>query len=584
VDGEKDLTRRAWALVGIGVVLLTLGVVLHVRPVASAAELTSFLAVSLWLTAASQFVAARRQRSPRVLAGGLWVAAAAVAFGWTDPTTRSLAWLFGGALLVGGVAELVMFARLPRASNLQFAAAAGSLTHLAFGAAVLLWPSISVFTLGVALSVWLLLYGLRIVVVGGDRLRHRQPAEVAAGRWSPRIRIVGSAAMLLIAALAVGAAVIIDSDTTPDPGPFYATPPGFDPTPGAILRTEVIEPFVDGATTYRVLYTSRGLDGTPAAASGIVIVPDDRAAPEGGRPVLAFTHGTIGIARSCAPSLLDAAYAEQMWGLDGFLAAGWIVTAPDYLGLGSEGVHPYLVGDTAASSTLDSVRAAIDLAGGRASTRFAVAGHSQGGHAAMFTGQRAVDYAPELDLIGVAALAPASELADFIEANDGTTFGNLLGAYAVTAWDRAFDDIDAAAIVAPAVFPVVERLADACVATGPEALALLTDAELLQLGFLVSPIWETEPWAARIAENTPGDTRIDAPLLIVQGTDDALIRADIQRRFVERLCRADQQLEYREIPDVGHLGIDDTADDFVVDWLTDRLSGDPPLTTCETTE
>ncbi|TVP69871.1 MAG: hypothetical protein EA340_06430 [Nitriliruptor sp.] len=117
-----------------------------------------------------------------------------------------------------------------------------------------------------------------------------------------------------------------------------------------------------------------------------------------------------------------------------------------------------------------------------------------------------------------------------------------------------FDDIDAADIVDPAVLPIVERLADTCVATGPEAVSLLTDAELLQLGFLVSPIWETEPWASRIAENTPGNDPIDAPLLIVQGTDDVLIRADIQRRFVQRLCALGQQLEYREVPGVGHLG------------------------------
>ncbi|TVP69870.1 MAG: hypothetical protein EA340_06425 [Nitriliruptor sp.] len=83
-----------------------------------------------------------------------------------------------------------------------------------------------------------------------------------------------------------------------------------------------------------------------------------------------------------------------MWGLEAFVDTGWIIAAPDDLGLGAEGVHPYLVGDVAAVSTLDAVRAAIDLADGQASSRFAVAGQSQGGHAAMFTGQRAGVYAP----------------------------------------------------------------------------------------------------------------------------------------------------------------------------------------------
>jgi acetyl esterase/lipase/uncharacterized membrane protein HdeD (DUF308 family) len=571
---------RAWALLASGAALIVLGAFLLVRHLADPLRLPLALGLAFGLAALSQLLAARRLRAPRTLAGIAWSLAAGATVVWPEPTVAVLAGVLGGSLIVGGTVELVMYARLPRASNLQFAAAAGAVTNLLMGAAVLLWPSISAFTLRVALSGWLLLFGARIIVLGVDRLRHARAAEVATGRWSTGVRIAGSVTMLLVALLALGAATVIGRDATPDPGPFYATPPDLPPTPGVLLRAEVVEPFLAGATTYRILYTSTDLHGAPAAASGLVIVPDGDESPEGGRPVLAYTHGTIGVDRSCAPSLLGPGYAEQTWGLAGLVDAGWIVAAPDYVGLGGEGAHPYLVGEAAATSTLDAVRAAIDLADEAASSRFAVAGHSQGGHAALFTGQRAERYAPELDLVAVAALAPASELAAFIEANDGTTFGNLLGAYAVVAWDRAFDDIDAADIVDPAVLPIVERLAAACVTTGPEALSLLTDAELLQLGFLVSPIWETEPWASRIAANTPGNEPIDAPLLIVQGADDALIRADIQRRFVQRLCASGQHVEYREIDDVGHLAVDDSADDDVVAWLTDRLTTASTTGTC----
>lgn len=567
-------------IVASGAGLVTLGAVLLLRPVGDAAGLRIWLAVALALAALSQLLAARRVRSPRTFAAVVWVVAAVAASVWPAPTTGVLAWLLGAALVAGGLVELVMFARPPRASNLQFAAVAGAATNLLLGGAVLLWPSISAFTLAVALSVWLLLFGTRIIVLGLDRRRHGKAAEVATGRWSVGARIGGSVAMLLIAALAIGAAGLSGRDSTPDPGPFYATPADMDPTPGTLLRTEIIEPFVDGATAHRVLYTSRDLGGEPAAVSGIIIVPDGDDVPRDGRPVLAFTHGTVGVDRSCAPSLLDGAYAADMWGLKEFVEAGWIIAAPDYLGLGGEGDHPYLVGEIAATSTLDAVRAAIDVADGQASSRFAVAGHSQGGHAAMFTGQRAAGYAPELDLVAVAALAPASELPAFIEANEGTTFGNLLGAFVVVAWDRTFDDIDAADIVDPAVLPILERLAGACVVHGAEAISLLADAELLQLAFLVSPIWETEPWASRIVENTPGNEPIDAPLLIVQGSDDVLIRADIQRRFVERLCDSGQQVEYREVDGAGHLGVDDAADADVVAWLTDRLATPPASDPC----
>jgi hypothetical protein len=51
---------------------------------------------------------------------------------------------------------------------------------------------------------------------------------------------------------------------------------------------------------------------------------------------------------------------------------------------------------------------------------------------------------------------------------------------------------------------------------------------------------------------------------------------------VRRLCGSGQQSEYREFTDVGHLAVDDAADDHVVAWLTDRLSSEPPISPCGT--
>ncbi|TVR18746.1 MAG: hypothetical protein EA387_14305 [Nitriliruptor sp.] len=48
-----------------------------------------------------------------MVAGVVWLLAATAMAVWPDPTSAVLAWLFGGALLAGGVVELVMFARLP---------------------------------------------------------------------------------------------------------------------------------------------------------------------------------------------------------------------------------------------------------------------------------------------------------------------------------------------------------------------------------------------------------------------------------------------------------------------------------------
>jgi hypothetical protein len=86
--------------------------------------------------------------------------------------------------------------------------------------------------------------------------------------------------------------------------------------------------------------------------SGLIFVPDTPA-PEEGRPVVASTHGTIGIAsgRRLEPG---AELLPPIDGLNEFLRAGYVVVAPDYQGLGTFGPHPYLVGESEAAAALDA--------------------------------------------------------------------------------------------------------------------------------------------------------------------------------------------------------------------------------------
>src|SRR3546814_15681652 len=74
--------------------------------------------------------------------------------------------------------------------------------------------------------------------------------------------------------------------------------------------------------------------------------------------------------------------------------------------------HPYLVGGDTARSVLDAVRAARAIPGAAAGGQFAVWGESQGGHAALWTAISAKSYAPALRLVGTAAAAPPTDLAD----------------------------------------------------------------------------------------------------------------------------------------------------------------------------
>jgi len=113
------------------------------------------------------------------------------------------------------------------------------------------------------------------------------------------------------------------------------------------------------------------------------------------------------------PSRAEGQYAIEGW-LQEMLDDGWVVVATDYVAMGTSGTPLYLVGASEARDVVNSVRAARQVAGADAGTRWGVWGHSQGGHAALWTGALAASLAPELQLVGVAAAAPAAELGPLI--------------------------------------------------------------------------------------------------------------------------------------------------------------------------
>jgi hypothetical protein len=309
----------------------------------------------------------------------------------------------------------------------------------------------------------------------------------------------------LVAAAVAGWAIFVHSSRSDEPGAFYDAPsPLPDGPPGTIIRSEVIEGFHSGATAYRVLYKSTGYDGRPTAVSGLILVPDGTP-PAGDRNVIAYTHGTVGVASSCAPSLVTNQEQQPLLHEGGgeLLAAGYVVAASDYQGLGTPGPHPYLVGDSEAMNELDIVRAAQNLTEARAGNEFAVWGHSQGGHAALFTGQLAAGYAPELQLVGVAAGGPVPNLEDLFKVNIETTVGKILISMALYSWAKVYDDASLDQIATRAARPLVGRIARNCLYTKQQILASVPGSLALKLTFLHTPPWQTEPWRRSWWRTTP---------------------------------------------------------------------------------
>jgi acetyl esterase/lipase len=348
--------------------------------------------------------------------------------------------------------------------------------------------------------------------------------------------------------------------------------------PGQILR---IWPQAGGTVgagkAYRILYRSTGLDGGPIAVSGAVFVPE-APAPRGGRAVVAWAHPTTGVVGRCAPTLLPD-LSGTIPGLKEMLARGYVVAATDYPGLGTPGMHPYLIGKSEAHAVLDSVRAARELPDAKAGKRFAVWGHSQGGHAALFTGQEAAAYAPELQLVGVAAAAPATYLAELFDADHTTVAGKTLSAMALLSWSKIFD-VPLDTILAAKAHASFERVARDCIQSIAEMLKIEQDTKALERHFLTANPTKVEPWKSIMARNSPGDRSAGAPVFLAQGTDDDIVRPAITKRFADHLCRKGTSVHMVLIEGASHSFAGMDSADTAVKWMGERFQGRPPPSDC----
>src|SRR5580692_9935174 len=250
---------------------------------------------------------------------------------------------------------------------------------------------------------------------------------------------------------------------------FYRAPPSeVAGAAGTLVRQELIDGAPLGATTYRVLYRSTGLDNKPILVSGVVIVPPGDP-PPGGRPIVAWAHPTSGVVPRCAPSLAIFLF-QQIQGLRSFVRDGYVVAATDYPGLGTAGPHPYLVGTSEARAVIDSVRVAAGLPGAGGGKKFLVWGHSQGGHAALFTGIIATTYAPDLDLLGVAAAAPATDLVTLMNDDIDSVGGRNITAMTLWSWQRVYG-ANMEKVVDRRAIPAIDQLANECI-EGPFDIAV----------------------------------------------------------------------------------------------------------------
>ena len=365
----------------LGGVLVVLGLFLFLRPLTAVQTLGLYVALSCLVAGVSDLLTPRRgsdaSGSGLPPASALvWLVAGLSGLAWWSRDGDLFAPAIGAFLLVSGAVHLARFAAR-RSWDLLDTALLG-VAELLFGALAFAWHDATVVVAGV-------LFGGRTVAFGITLLaralgRTPQPAT----RRRPRVLRISLAALLLLTAAGTTALSHGLRSGGPVLDSFYATPATLPDKPGVLVRTAPYEHELPaGMRGIRIYYTTTDAQDRIVPSTGLLVVPDHPRAP---MPLITWAHGTVGVARACAPSNLAGAFAPDQEPAAGeFARLGWAFVATDYPGMGAAGAFPYLIGQGEGRAVLDAARAAREVAGLTFSDKTVIWGHSQGGHGALWS-------------------------------------------------------------------------------------------------------------------------------------------------------------------------------------------------------
>lgn len=389
----------------------------------------------------------------------------------------------------------------------------------------------------------------------------------------------------VLAALAAVIVVVVSGCSDDDAGHLStrtdkALPGNYGGTsPGALLSAQPLsnlDPQLSMQTSLsaRITYvTALGVNDSHVNATGTVFVPKGKA-PQDGWHVVALGHIDTGIHPECAPSgspsLLGLANSVRA-----LVGAGYVVTVPDYVGLGMKSekpnfYHPFLDSSTAGYNMIDAVRATRKLVSDTSKNWIAV-GTGQGGQAAWAAAELAADYGGEMSLQAALALAPTAALewlADASTAGTLTTNQQLMLQQYLAWLPIAFPDFPIDDFRRGNAKKYWDELS-ACWGKGAT-----TRAELARgLGpHDVGPVTPdaTERLRGFLRKTSLPQAPTSAPMLVTADAPGGLIPPEQTAAAVDRACAMGDVIDFVTPP----------PDPDLIGWINDRFAGIPAPNTC----
>lgn len=382
------------------------------------------------------------------------------------------------------------------------------------------------------------------------------------------------------AALAMVAALGMTAVACEPPADFYEPPASLPSRPGDVIDTVAtnfgLNPLV---TSTAIKYRSTTATGQPNYLIGTLLVPTLPWTGPGPRPIVGFAPGTQGMGDSCAPSKAIAnSLFYEAGHLQALLDKGWAVAVPDYEGIGTPGDHTYIVKDAEAHALLDLIRAAQRHPSSGIATNAPVGiwGYSQGGQAAAAVAEQESTYAPELNVVGVAAGGIPADLnvvAQHLN-GDGNFWFSFL-AFAAVGLDAAYPELDLDSYLNQTGRDLLAAGRNAC----------LVDGLLLGTGRHIEDVTTTNPlttpqWQARINQQDLGAVGPRVPVFAYHGTADDVIPYTQATALRDAWCARGTRLQWTDYPSANHATGEFSATTDVANWLDARFAGRPLTPTC----
>lgn len=405
----------------------------------------------------------------------------------------------------------------------------------------------------------------------------------------------------------------------PSVQPFYEALGKINPAGklGQVIKQETIPTSIKGAQAWRMAYISSDVNERQTIATALVVAPIGKT-PAGGRPILAWAHGTTGTAQNCGPSQVTnpAVPLNQYFlvggnswtdygipNLEELIKEGYVVVATDYQGLGGGGKHQYAVAGTNGRDLINSARAAISMKDAGASKRTIFYGWSQGGGATIAAASLG-DYlnkkgsvTDDLQVLGFVAMAPDDaavmiQNATKDQASADKAINGLIqlfsdnvfnfSHFAMTMWgtQAAYPNLKLSDMFTDQGAKVIDQVvSNKCMHVVADTLNYTYGNQFKTL--LRDKPTNTMAWVKSLIGGSVLPVKPVAPVVIYWGTKDTAVPPIMHELYQKQMCALGGNIERIQLPgEQTHFSTPGVSAPMYFEWVKDRIAGKPTLNGC----